>query len=134
MSSEVCNTVSEVSIGLFLYSGSIAALVACIDLPPKQALGMLIDMSQHPDVLKTIDISLKGTLHAVIQRLPTAYLAACQKRLHVVVTRVWDPPSPQPVILNEFSSLHNLNRCRATSSDYLLAEPLIAKPLKLPVA
>ena len=56
--------------------GSIAALVACLNIAPEEAMEILARMAQRPGILLEIDLALKEALHATLQ-------AVSKQRQHV---------------------------------------------------
>jgi hypothetical protein len=63
--------------------GSIGALVACLDIDPKDACNLLINLSKKRNFKKNIDTELK---HVLQQILPPNALEICNHRLHITIT------------------------------------------------
>ena len=91
--------------------GSLGALVACLDVDPKDAVNILVEMSKQPNLYSNIDKELKSTLNPL---LPSDILERCNGRLHVVVVKVWQPMT-EPVIISQFESKEKIIEAIAAS-------------------
>ncbi len=54
--------------------GSIAAVVACLDIPPEEAMDVLMQMAQKTDILLGVDDALKTTLSAILSQVKTVFI------------------------------------------------------------
>lgn len=86
-------------------SGSLGSLLACLNIPCEDAIGLMISLSRSKVFMGDMDRGLRTALKPLIT--PDA-LTRCQGRLHVTLTRVWPNPDSSATIISRFDSAEHL--------------------------
>lgn len=92
--------------------GSICSLLACSDMPPEEALELIVKMSTDPVIWDNMDLGIRKTLDELITH---DKLALCQDRLHIATTKVWPKPQPQVTMFSQYATKQHLIDCIAAS-------------------
>ena len=93
--------------------GAIAATIAVCGISAKQALEVIVEVSQNPSFRSDLDFSIKRILSESI--LTEEMLSKCNEYLYICLTRVWPNPSPNPVIISKYESISHLSNIISAS-------------------
>ena len=85
--------------------GAIAALIATTNVDTNIALEKIIELSNNKTFQSNKHERLKDILKSM---LPSDSLSRCNKRLYIVVTKVWPNPTNKPNIICEYESRDHL--------------------------
>lgn len=90
--------------------GSIAALIACLDVPPSDALELIIEMSLKEGVFRNIDQELRLSLNIALKRFMSNVshddiLHRCNNRLYITTTQV---DNLKPHLITQYSNIHQI--------------------------
>jgi len=97
--------ISDSSVFGVTSGGSLAGLIACLDIDPEEALNLTIQMSLAADLMKDIDNELKNNMRRII---PNNALERCNGRLFVTITQSWPKPVLKPQVVCQYDSIDHL--------------------------